>query len=430
MTAITSSEYNPNSKHASNCLSLFKKDEVAILQDFEKYLQKALVIPASHEDLLSQTNLSRGHRMQLAFMTLQSFWSIPRLGFFCSLYTPFYSEETATRLRFYLADYFEELGLLGRTLQIAYFIFGLGCMADQILLRRSERSQSLSFLIDILRLQNGNYGLEESERMHLLQSFKKKIIFTKMMVGPTNLSTHVYDVVDCSLFLWNKRPPVMIALVAVTNLIIMCIDVITIEGHYFWSYLSYIMTTDYLKCRVNSIKKNVRELSNNITNSTIMEVLAQIDDLKDTFRVYNRTMNPLLRNMMYMFRGAVCCLFFLTTIEMHPFLKFCIVTTVTGLSICIMLTAMYISGLKTKLLSLYEELNTVSATQEKNISVKTRFCLMKTIKEIGTSTLNKDGHFIIGLADGSGPAISSMEVFELTLEIVFNTLMFMQMVYN
>jgi len=66
-----------------------------------------------------------------------------------------------------------------------------------------------------------------------------------------------------------------------------------------------------------------------------------------------------------------------------------------------------------------------SLERNPHVSLKTRRQLLLTIEELGNHQV--DGQFIIGLRDGSGPAISSNEIFILTLETVTYTLLFIQM---
>ena len=103
-----------------------------------------------------------------------------------------------------------------------------------------------------------------------------------------------------------------------------------------------------------------------------------------------------------------------------------------GFSALLMLSGLYISGLKSTTTSLYEDLNHLSGwiafnIHSKSLSAKTRLHLKLVIKELGCKT--KDGHFEVGLSDGNGPAITKMEIIELTLETIANTLMVMGMVY-
>ena len=95
-----------------------------------------------------------------------------------------------------------------------------------------------------------------------------------------------------------------------------------------------------------------------------------------------------------------------------------------------MATGVYISQPPSKLTDLYHELNslyfrTVAADNSVDFNTRNRFRLI--IKEYGTQ--NKDGHFTMGFADGSGPSFTKLEMTDLTLETIANTLMFMKMIH-
>jgi len=55
--------------------------------------------------------------------------------------------------------------------------------------------------------------------------------------------------------------------------------------------------------------------------------------------------------------------------------------------------------------------------------LKTKRNLLNCIKELGSQ--QTDGQFVLGLRDGHGAATSSLEIFDLTMDTVGNTLMFM-----
>jgi len=83
-------------------------------------------------------------------------------------------------------------------------------------------------------------------------------------------------------------------------------------------------------------------------------------------------------------------------------------------------------------LVLYKELNSMAARNCHSIKTietfKTRKNLINCIKELGSQQTN--GQFVIGLRDGHGPAISSREMFQLTMATISNTLMVMEFVYH
>ena len=143
-------------------------------------------------------------------------------------------------------------------------------------------------------------------------------------------------------------------------------------------------------------------------------------------------MKPFLRNPITNFRVGLYTIFFLSTIDVALWMRALSLVSLVCFSALLMLTGRYISGLKSTTTSLYHDLNHLSGwivfdVHANSLSYKTRLHLRLAIKELGCET--EDGHLVVGLSDGNGPAITKMEIIELTLETIANTLMVMAMVY-
>ena len=94
----------------------------------------------------------------------------------------------------------------------------------------------------------------------------------------------------------------------------------------------------------------------------------------------------------------------------------------------IIMTGLYFSGAKGMLLSLYKELNTcyVRSVQGSEYPLKLKFKARQLIKELGND--DKDGHFVLGFSDGNGPEISKMEITNLILDTVGNSMIILRMI--
>ena len=120
-------------------------------------------------------------------------------------------------------------------------------------------------------------------------------------------------------------------------------------------------------------------------------------------------------------------LFFLLTLDVNPLLRVILAIPALSMSLAIMTAGLYIGQLHSKTLDLYLELNHFMAknSTSNRVSLKSKRQLLLAIKELGSNQV--DGQFVMGLRDRSGPATSSHEIFNLTLETVTYTLMFIQM---
>ena len=135
---------------------------------------------------------------------------------------------------------------------------------------------------------------------------------------------------------------------------------------------------------------------------------------------------------MYGYCVGLTILFFLLTIDMNPFLLVFMLTSLSILALMMLLTGRYFGHLHSKTLDLYGDLNSMAARNTRSIksyqALKARRILSNYIKEIGSQ--QTDGQYVFGLRDGHGPAISSLEMFQLTMATMANTLMVMDFVYH
>jgi len=133
----------------------------------------------------------------------------------------------------------------------------------------------------------------------------------------------------------------------------------------------------------------------------------------------------LLRNMMYGYCFGLTCVFLCFTVDMNPFIRVFFMVAVTIGSGIMLVSGLYLGRLHSKTLDLYGELNSLAARNTNRIqtfeSFKVRRNLLNCIKELGSQ--QSDGQYVCGIRDGYGPAISSLEMFNLTMATISNTLM-------
>lgn len=409
-------------------ISIFRKDDVDFIHKYEKTLIWSLAITSPFQDILEGKVNERKRFLQLLLILVDVFYVIPKYTFFCLLYLT--DESTRRTCQYYFADYFEEFGTFGRVLNILYPVFTVTHVLDKIVLRKNQTINRLNFLTDLLKLKTPNNwdGLDETERTDLLKNIKRKVNFTRAIKRPTILSVNIYDLVGCPLFIARKRPGILVSFFAIGHSVCLIILADVVISHYFSLYLSYIITTDCLTARIHSLSRRIRDLKYQINEDGLRNILIDIDLLKETFQIYSKIMRPLLRNLVYIFKAGVGLLFFLATIDTGPFMMVMMITTVFGMSACVMVTGIYVSNLESRLRRLCHELNCLASCiahcGRDKVTLKTQKNMRLVIKEL--STHDPSGNFIIGLTDGSGPAISKKEMTDLTLETICNTLMFME----
>ena len=101
-----------------------------------------------------------------------------------------------------------------------------------------------------------------------------------------------------------------------------------------------------------------------------------------------------------------------------------------GYAFMMLATGVYISQLYAKVTELHNTLSSLCARhagdQRQRLSLNCMFRLKHIICELGS--LETEGQFVIGLRDGEGAATSRLEIFDLTMETVSNTLLILEFV--
>jgi hypothetical protein len=429
-------------------LWILNVSEIGVIKIFEDSLQNVFIITSSFKEITDGNFNSRRNFWQLFFLILEIFYVCPRYGLFCLLY--FTKKETRLKYQYLCGDYFEELGLFGKTLNFVYCFWSVTYCADVILLRKRERNNSIQFMTDLHHLSiNTDWGsLNSEERLKLLKTISKKIIFVQLSRKVTIFSTQLYDLMAVILFFIRKQPSIFVASHVIAHFILVLKLIELVHSHFFFLYLSYVLVTDCFIARINSLQRKMQEFREDFCKEKLRDriqqqedivsekdeletILNETDTLRGDLQSYNRTLSPLLRNMVYLFRGGLCVTFFMATIDVNVWVRLLMMCFVIGVTISFVFTALYVSQINSAITSVYHGLDflygkTISQDRGKT-PLKARSLLRRTIKEFGSQ--EKDGHFVIGLSDGSGPAISKAEMMNLTLDTIGNTLMFIKIIY-
>ena len=165
-----------------------------------------------------------------------------------------------------------------------------------------------------------------------------------------------------------------------------------------------------------------------LSNENITEVCNDYDELMSVFKKYNKVLKYLLRNLIHFYAIGLTCVFFIFTLNTETWMLIIMTMPAAAFSLAMLATGVYISQLHGIIFSLHNELASLLPNHSKNkrVSLKNLFRAKLIIKELGS--LRTDGQFVMGLRGGNGPAISRMQIFELTMATVANTLMVIDIV--
>jgi len=169
----------------------------------------------------------------------------------------------------------------------------------------------------------------------------------------------------------------------------------------------------------------VKDMKAKFEENVVQEVISLYMRLMLDFKRQDLLLKHLLRNLIFLYMVQLSLLFFLCTIDVDPLIRVVLISSPISMATSIVITGLLIGKLRLKTIELYLELNdSIASNSRSSVSLKSKIQVLLAIKELGSNQV--DGQFVMGLRDGSGPAISSREIFNLTLETVTYTLMFIQ----
>ena len=422
----------------------YKLDINRVVQDYDDFLRYSLVTTRSFQDIQDKRTHSKEGFLQLLFIVFLLFYVVPKYSFLVSLY--FQDEDTRLLYQHLLADYSEEMGLLGRTFNICHIVFGTGILVNIFVVRKYEVTASLQFLTDwITRLpkkeavegidmtsneQMSGY-LDNEMRCQLLSQLHYKMVIFKLMARTIYLGCQTFNIIACLLFFYRKKSSYLVSCQAVLNFLFFTWGY-KVTGDYFHSlYLAFFSTTDYFKCRINRIIRKINDLRNEqLTTENLANLLDDYDHMMLLFDKYNKSLRHLLRNMVYFYVVGLTACFFMLTIETETWMLVIILMATGGYSLTILATGVYVSQLHWQTILLHNQLSAVSARHSRDQNLtdlrKYLFRLKHVINELGS--LETNGQFVVGLRDGEGAATSRMEIFELTLATISNTFMMIEFI--
>ena len=413
-------------KKARKCLTL-EKNAQEVLKDFEAWLMNSFITSSSFEDIANSNLNQKGRRRQLMMILFLALHAVPVNGIHSVL---FYDVKWTLFLTVF-PDILGNIPLVIPLITHINFAFLINNVSEKFLFWKFEVKNSLAFLTDMRSLIETRryFGLNDDEINRLLKTMKTKAIVFKMNMVGTVMTTMLVQL-SGMIFMFSKNPPsTAYALYVVFYLVISIMVAIVIFVHFFNLYLAYIIMTDCLTARIKSVITQLEtHRSEKKGYSNLLPVLSEVESIFNTVKDYNKTLKFLLRNMIYFFRTGLCALFVLMSLDMDIYVRTLLTFPILSATCVIIMTGLYVSGTKNVLSLLYKELNTcyVRSIQSSEYPLKLKFKTRLLIKELGND--GKDGHSVLGFSDGNGPEISKIEITNLILDTVANSMMFLNMI--
>jgi hypothetical protein len=325
-------------------------------------------------------------------------------------------------------DTHAELGLMGRSMIMIHLTAAWTVISDTICLREAETNNSLSFLTDLLKVyHNKDCGLNQQERIRFLKTIRYKIFIADKGAPQVALQSQCLEMLAFVVYVWNNNVSSAKLVWAAVNTLFWLLEVHYGVRHVFGIYTGYTIITDYACARLDSIVMRMKAMT--INAESITNLHREIDSFVKQVQGYNKTLRPMLRNLMFIFRGSITCVLVMLTIESNALVKMMSGLYAFGCLLAIVVPGFHIGKLNERTHHLHDVLcSFYCKSVQTQISFKTRIMTRLSIKEFGTH--HEDGHFVIGFSDGNGPRITRLEMLILSLDTVCNVFMILQIVEN
>ena len=193
-----------------NIKARWRYDLNQMVHEYDAFLQNALVTTSSFQNILDGKLNRKRQALQLAYILYCCLYLIPRYGFVSLLYLQ--DEETRWHYQYTWADCGEEMGMLGRTLNVGYTIFGTAIFINCILMRKFEGQGSLEFLTDWFKRIPKKPRIEEEDTDEITapgdldNESRHKLIAARIMARHVTNVVQLYELAAFSLFIYKRKP--------------------------------------------------------------------------------------------------------------------------------------------------------------------------------------------------------------------------------
>ena len=415
-------------KKARECLSL-DEDTQEVLKDFEASLMNSYITSSSFKEITHSNLNQTGRRKQLMVIIFLALYAIPVYGIQSVLF--YFKDVKWTLFQTVFPDFCGHIPLVIPMLTHLNFSFMMNVVPEKVLFWKFEVKNSLEFLTDMQSLIEARryFGLNDEEINRLLKTIKTKTIVFKMTMVSTVVTALLVQSSGMIFMFYKNPPPAAYALYALSYLIFPSMVTTILIIHFFNLYLAYIIMTDCLNARIKSVMNQLE--THRIDKKdycNLLAILSEVESIFKTLKDYNKVVKFLLRNMIYFFRTGLLAIFVLISLNMEVYLRALMTFPLLSVVCVIIMTGLYVSGTKNMLFLLYKELNTcyVRSVLGSEYSLKLKFKARLLIKELGND--DNDGHFVLGFADGNGPEISKMEITNLILDTIGNSMMILRII--
>jgi hypothetical protein len=186
---------------------------------------------------------------------------------------------------------------------------------------------------------------------------------------------------------------------------------------------------DSIHFKIGDIVRNINVLEHNPEDAEL--TLDEIQSLMLSLRKYVTGMRPLLRNLVFVTRSGLCFLFVLYGLHMGVLNRILTTIPVIGVTSILIFTIFQVSRVKILFRSLHTSLTSKYARlflKNRDNHIHCRLRMSLALKELGNEDI--DGHFVIGLAGGNGPALTPNEVFHQVVGTTVNSMMVMNFLHS
>ena len=418
-------------KSFANVLDQLEKFEaVRVISRYEEALRTSFMITSTFQDIVNG-NLDKKRQFKQLLIHFLILVVTVRYLFFCSLYIT--SEETREYYQYWFQDYWETLGILGRTLNASFATAILPVVINMFYLRHWESCGKLEFLTEPLSFpiqdKSINQRFDKESQLKFLSLLNLKLIIWKFGYKAISNACHFLQIFGCAVFLYKKADTIFIGFSAVVDCIVNSFGIHFATLQLLSLFLSFHAIVDYFTARVKSL---IHEFEGTKDEVTLSIALNHYNRLMLDFEKRNYCIRYLIRNVSYGYCLVLSLILVLSTVEVNWWMRLIMSTGSSIFSLSIIATEVYLGSIHELVIKLYKEVCSTAARfaggNRHEISVKSKLKLQTAIRELGSS--ESRGQYTIGLTNGNSGPYTTMNAVEVALETCGLTLLLLSSLYH
>ena len=375
-----------------------------LIRNFDYQLRQAWLTSSTFTEIENGRLNKIGRRKQLFIIIMGSVmitkWALTSYLYLCN-------DKDRELGQYYLLDYMESIGLMGRMYNIVYFLEVMFVVGNTITVRKHEGKGKLFCLTDLAKFLERNarraYFTRDGKGRNELQYFFKVTVFIARTFTIVTIFTISFMQISGVVLHCYKSSDISHNVVSV----VMCIFIL------FWQQMAVknlvaasvviILVTNYLRYLI----RKTNNLLSGVIKQTIVveadidEVIRLVGNMTQIVKRFNHTMQYFVQNLVVTACPSMAVVIYFFIADLEPKLKWFVFTSSSSYMILKITNELYVASLNVLIQETYVRLNSLYTRKifyNREVSLATK---MKVRREItGIFSYHHPLGLTIGISGG------------------------------